>query len=1611
MISLPSSEYSIGWICALAVEMTAARAMLDHEHAKPTDQDPNDDNNYCLGSIASHNIVITCLPAGVYGVTSAAVVGTRMRQTFKSLKYGLMVGIGGGAPNEDADVRLGDVVVSKPSGGSGGVIQFDFGKEHGNGLFERVGSLNQPSEELLKALTYLETENLMRGNQIPELLDSAYSRFPKLVPRFSYQGQDNDMLFQPEYDHCGTGPTCDMCDSSRLVQRLPRKSTSPRVFPGLIASGNQVMKHGATRERLRKELGVICFEMEAAGLMNILPCLVIRGICDYADSHKNKRWQPYAAMTAAAFASELLRALPSQSRQQRQLVNKTEFSFSAIEWESGLELSLPWLEPAQVLQMFNTVPRTIYTPTSTIDCDYPKLYWVLRNIDYYRWRRKNTRQSVLCLSAADQDNLNQVISCVQYTHAQQTDGIIVGISWTDLFNTLSPARTFIQVALSVLLESLPIEDARMALLRFLRAVLDNLSPDDKEKLSQQLYPSKSKESLIQLVQTLLGLGSAKRCAALMAALMHQNKSLLIALKSDRSWDSSLLNFITSLNDDLQAFGEAASQLRIIVSGTTNTALQDNWGLVGLLHIQHDLERQGCLSALFFDNTRYTKIIDRHADSLEWFWTHSEYLEWSAATTSRLLYLEGKPGSGKSTLTKYLREHLLSKLVFEEPPIIADFFYSHRDGDRERKHRNMLQGLLWSILRADSTLFYHFQDEYRKARNDSGPTAIEWSLLSLQRIFLSITEHPVKKEIFLILDALDESEDYDRRNALSFLLTLCNRSGPCVFKIFMASRPMTDIQNNVRRVGNLNFVRMQDETATDIRTFARSFLGPELNFTGKLLQDATDYIVNTAQGVFLWVQLIRAELQVCVEKGYRKREVFKMLFDLPTGLEAFYLHMLDNLNNGTRKDIEDGRSMFQLVLFAERSLTIAEIQHLLAMEAILEDELDITEESFEDELIQGMETRVIHCGGNFLEIKGNKSVQLIHQTVRDFFLSRNVPSQNEKNPHFVFRLDDEEKVHASIASACIHYLQLVASSEFFGPIHSWQPETFDDYVEHLNSRLLLRYVLSFLSYHISKSSNALDSQGLLQKVVPTFQEKAISYLLATWLRDKLHHEVPALSQPAKRAQFELQLLHAAARNSMVEVADIVLSLGAYIDGRIDGRTALQVATVHGSESMVQFLISQKANTAVRLDGGRTGLHWAALRGHFQIVKELSAQYNVDDGDSQGITPLHLATQCANLDMIRLLLEKGAKIDGTDEAEHWTPLHWASYHGHLSVMQYLLDQYPATQKPPPGQSEANPGPSTASLIDARDRKGKTALSIAAANDQPDAVQLLLDHSASPYEADKDGFTPLIRAAAAGHELVVRRLLGWRRELCLETDDTGRTPLSHAAIHGHLTVLETLADVQTDVNLCTKHGHTALHLATAAHQTPTIRVLINLGANINARGHWGITPLHIAAYHGYLDSLNVLIECGAGPRALDADRRDALYLAAGQGHTAVVEVLLRHEEARVNAKDWRGWTPLFWAAGHGHNEVVSLLVQYGADVNVRDRNGVSSLHWAARRGQLSTVQLLLSLGADADALDKNGMSCGDWAAHADWPAIAELFDTTRCVRISRELWREYDEFMPGV
>ncbi|PLN82530.1 nucleoside phosphorylase domain-containing protein [Aspergillus taichungensis] len=324
---LSHADYTVGWICALPLEMAAAKLMLDEVHENLPLQS-SDQNNYIFGNIERHNIVIACLPSGVYGIASAATVAMQLRSSFHSIRFGLMVGIGGGVPSKDADpdIRLGDVVVSVPTntddGAHGGVVQYDYGKAMNNGIFQRTGTLNSPPPILLTALSKLRTTHYTEESRVPEFLDGINRMGPKQAANFARPTQA-DCLYMTDYHHVIVNShNCDGCDKNMAIQRTNRVHNNPEIHYGVIASANQVMKDSHTRDKLGCELGALCVEMEAAGLMNNYPCLVVRGICDYADSHKNEAWQGYAAADAAAFTKELLLATSVKLIEQAQTVQR-----------------------------------------------------------------------------------------------------------------------------------------------------------------------------------------------------------------------------------------------------------------------------------------------------------------------------------------------------------------------------------------------------------------------------------------------------------------------------------------------------------------------------------------------------------------------------------------------------------------------------------------------------------------------------------------------------------------------------------------------------------------------------------------------------------------------------------------------------------------------------------------------------------------------------------------------------------------------------------------------------------------------------------------------------------------------------------------------------------------------------------------------------------------------------------------------------------------------------------------------------------------------------------------------------------------------------------------
>jgi nucleoside phosphorylase len=324
--------FRVAIICASPREADAVALLFDQfwdETRDPYGRADGDTNTYITGRIGEHDAVLAILPN--IGTNSAAGATASLRSSFTGLKLAVIVGICGGVPRiNHCDVFLGDVVISKS------IVQYDYGRLYpGHFAIKKAveDSLSRANKDVRGLLAVCETE-LLR-----ERLQNDASRYLKQLQvmakkkrrraNYKYPGVNEDRLYSPDRIHKHwTG--CDLCTNDRgksceaasmtscgetecgLEDQVAREHPAidqgfrPEIHIGRIGSGNTVMKSGHDRDRIATEHNLIAFEMEGAGAWDEVPCIIVKGICDYADSHKNDVWQDFAAATAASLTKAIL---------------------------------------------------------------------------------------------------------------------------------------------------------------------------------------------------------------------------------------------------------------------------------------------------------------------------------------------------------------------------------------------------------------------------------------------------------------------------------------------------------------------------------------------------------------------------------------------------------------------------------------------------------------------------------------------------------------------------------------------------------------------------------------------------------------------------------------------------------------------------------------------------------------------------------------------------------------------------------------------------------------------------------------------------------------------------------------------------------------------------------------------------------------------------------------------------------------------------------------------------------------------------------------------------------------------------------------------------------
>ncbi|UPK99028.1 hypothetical protein LCI18_009963 [Fusarium solani-melongenae] len=246
-------DYSVGWVCALPIEVKAARGALDR----------------------------------------------------------MLVGIAGGVPDSKEDIRLGDVVVSRSTPTWPGIVQYSVNAEKAEAQFVRGGASDQPAPSLLAATSKTETAAIFGESRIPQYIDELVQKDPVT---FTHPGPEQDVLFESSYEHTDVmseDDGCNHCNPNMIQPRQPRETQDPTIHYGVIAAGHHLICTSVMKQKLVHEQDILCLDTEVAGLKDAAQYLAIRGICDYADSHSSKVWHAYAAVAAAAYAKEVLSFIPT----------------------------------------------------------------------------------------------------------------------------------------------------------------------------------------------------------------------------------------------------------------------------------------------------------------------------------------------------------------------------------------------------------------------------------------------------------------------------------------------------------------------------------------------------------------------------------------------------------------------------------------------------------------------------------------------------------------------------------------------------------------------------------------------------------------------------------------------------------------------------------------------------------------------------------------------------------------------------------------------------------------------------------------------------------------------------------------------------------------------------------------------------------------------------------------------------------------------------------------------------------------------------------------------------------------------------------------------------
>jgi ankyrin repeat protein len=971
----------------------------------------------------------------------------------------------------------------------------------------------------------------------------------------------------------------------------------------------------------------------------------------------------------------------------------------------------------------------------------------------------------------------------------------------------------------------------------------------------------------------------------------------------------------------------------------------------------------CRSALFLTDPEIDRAIlvtakgSRVPGTCEWIKEELIYQRWLEGNIP-LLWICGGPGKGKTMLSVFLVEQLK-----QEQPAMSYFCTS--EDERRNKASAVLRSLLWQITGIHPDLAKHFLT-HLGAGEFNAAERIEASLSSPETLwmtFIAICCDPRVSKFAFVLDGLDEC-DLKSRDWLSSkicdLRTVFDVQNICSPQIIIVSRDVPCLRL-------CNRLQLDPDHDGKIVKDVRSFISARVQklwalggFDERHRQRVENTPLERSEGTFLWVGFAIVEL-------LEKRTVLQVeqcLDELPAGLPALYGRMLRHI---ALRDTEKILQLLQWTTLSARPLSFSELATAMACKAMLprsaeevvrdlvtlcqpflaiqskagpRDRTSTADVPAELKRTSAQENRIASQG---------QTVNLIHQSARDFMDSRDVPSR--------FRFKREE-VHFTIAWKCMDLIWSGANAGTKSPLLEYAIEHWPAHARRasLLAKPLLRHPSGFFKKFSMVRSwwwHQKGDQGgylglphiddsLCLSAYTGFIPWIEKVLIGGWLWKPAVKYVDLGSRETP-LWYAAQQGHEAALQALLEHGATTIWYG----GDVRHLPVIHLFAESGNEMAARVCLDYGVNLMAVGNKQQTPLHLAAAGGHDAVLQLLlGAGADCEVQDSYQETALMKAARRGYSTVVRTLLDYGAEVSANN-CDGASALMLAAEARHEHVMSTLLGR--------------------GALFD-----GATSLCLAASQGDEAEVMLKLDSGVPVNAKSFENMTALYCAAREGHNAVVQALVARGADInaiAAACELAGGKKIMHAITSrfgqdkrfGRFVQL--CCGLGADINTVDNRGRPALH---AALQRSAVQALLGHGADVNAVDGVGRTALHSAVQ---CSAAQVLLDHGAKFDAADGVGATSPHTAASSGHYEVAKLLIDHG-ALVDARNSKGETPLnLLAKRHPSKSTATLLLDHNAEVDAKDMDGQTPLHWAVFCNRVDIAKVLLDRGANVEAIDYKG------------------------------------------